>query len=212
MKEIWISEKIRYIEGADAPLSADIGIVKEGDACWLYDVGNGADRAAVLEQNCNVVLSHFHPDHIGNIGRVHAKNIYLSKETCAHLPAQTLASGGIHIVTAPIRLGDLHIFPLPSSHAKGCLGLEIDGRYAFVGDALYCKTKKDSCVYNAQLLQEEIQVLKNLRADILLVSHWKGLMRRKTEVLAELEAIYARRNKESHEIVMVQAQQNTEKT
>lgn len=212
MKEIWINDKISCIEGSEFPLSGDIGIIREGNARWLYDVGNGEDKMAALSKSCNVVLSHFHPDHIGNIGRAAAKNIYLSKETYAHLPKEVLAASCIHIVTTPICIDNLYIFTLPSSHAKGCLGLEIDGMYAFVGDALYCKTKKDSCVYNAQLLQEEIKVLKKLSAEFLLVSHWKGLVRSKTEVLAELEAIYASRTKESHEIVMEQTQKNAEKS
>ena len=38
MKEIAINEKISYIACSENPLSADIGIIQEGDALWLYDV------------------------------------------------------------------------------------------------------------------------------------------------------------------------------
>ncbi len=200
--EIAINEKISYIEKADSPLSADIGIIKDENACWLYDVGNGDAPIRGLNGSCHVVLSHFHPDHIGNISRIHAQNLYLSKKTCDHIPKETLAACCVHIIAEPVRIGNLHIFPLPSSHAKGCLGLEVDGTYAFVGDALYCKAKNNSYVYNAQLLKEEIEVLQNLSASFLLVSHFKGLIRKKADVLEELETIYAMRTNGNPEITI----------
>ena len=64
-----------------------------------------------------------------------------------------------------------------------------------MGDAIYCKTKNDECIYNAQLLKEEIEMLRSLDASYLLVSHSKGLVREKEEVLAKLETIYRMREK-----------------
>lgn len=202
MNEVSINEKISYIEATDDPLSADIGIVKEDDVSWLYDIGNGERSISGLTGSYNVVLSHFHPDHIGNIGRIRIKDLYLSKETYEYIPKDILAACSIHIVTELINIGNLHIFPLPSSHAKGSLGLEIDGVYTFVGDALYCKTKNNTYLYNAQLLKEEIDVLKCLSSPFLLVSHFSGFIRSKADVLEELETIYAMRTKDSHEILI----------
>ncbi len=202
MNKIIVNEKISCIEASDHPLSADVGIIRENDAAWLYDVGNGENPISELKEGCNVVLSHFHADHIGNIGRLRPKELYLSKETYGHLPKEMAADGGIHIVTEPVSIGNLYIFPLPSSHAKGSLGLEIDGTYAFVGDALYCKAKNDRYVYNAQLLKEEIDVLNSLRSPFLLVSHFKGLVRKKEDVLEELKTIYAMREKDCPEILI----------
>lgn len=200
MNEFLINEKISYIEGTGNPLSADIGIVKNVNTSWLYDVGNGEDSISELNGDYNVVLSHFHPDHIGNISRIHVKNLYLSKETYEYIPKETVEACSIHIVTEPINIGNLHIFPLPTSHAKGSLGLEIDGTYAFVGDALYCKAKNNTYVYNVQLLKAEIEVLKNLSSPFFLVSHFKGLIRKRADILKELETIYAMRTNESSEI------------
>ena len=200
MDRMIINEKISYIEGTENPLSADIGIVKAENCHWLYDVGNGEQAISDLKGSYHVVLSHFHPDHIGNISRIPVRELYLSKETHRYIPKEVLASCSVQVVTKPVKIGSLHIFPLPSSHAKGCLGFEIDGTYAFVGDALYCKAKKNACVYNTQLLKAEIEVLKNLSAPFVLVSHFKGFIRRRTEVLEELETIYDMRSKESAEI------------
>lgn len=190
MKEIAINEKISYIACTEEPLSADIGIIRDGNQIWLYDVGSDERSIAGLEAVYHVVLSHFHADHTGNIGKLKLRSLYVSRETQRHVHAGNVIDKDIHI-------GPLHIFPLPSSHCKGCLGLEIDGTHAFVGDGLYCKVKDGYFVYNAQLVKDQIDVLKNLKASILLVSHYPGLIRSKAEVIAELEQIYSLRKKDS---------------
>ena len=200
MNEKTINDKISYMEATENPLSADIGIVKDGEESWLYDVGNGDSAISGLDGSYNVVLSHFHPDHIGNIGKLNVRDLYVSKETYRYLPKDMKAN--IHIVTEPVVIGNLHIFPIPSSHSKGCLGLEVDDSYAFVGDALYCRFKDNSYVYNAQLLKDGMRILKTLKSSMLLCSHYKGLVRSKDEVLAELEEIYSKRVKDSPEIVL----------
>lgn len=193
MNKIKLTDKISYIAASTDPLSADIGIIRDNGVTWLYDVGNGENHIAGLDEGCHIVLSHFHQDHTGNIDQIQARELYLSKETYAHIHRGC-------IVREDKTIGNLHIFPLPSSHAKGCLGLEIDNTYAFVGDALYSKVKDGYYIYNTQLLREEIAVLKNLHASLLLVSHFNGLIRRKEDVITELEAIYKKREQSGPEI------------
>ena len=193
MKENIINEKISYIECSDDPLSADIGIIRDGDAVWLYDVGSDERAISELTGNYNVVLSHFHQDHTGNIGKLNIKEAFVSPETKRHVQMGTVADKDIYI-------GNLHIFPLPSSHCKGCLGLEVDETYAFIGDALYSKFRDGYYIFNAQLVKEAIAVLKKLKAPYLLVSHFKGLVRRRDEVIAELTELYQHRDKNSPEI------------
>ena len=193
MKENIINEKISYIECSDDPLSADIGIIRDGDAVWLYDVGSDERAISELTGNYNVVLSHFHQDHTGNIGKLNIKEAFVSPETKRHVQMGTVADKDIYI-------GNLHIFPLPSSHCKGCLGLEVDETYAFVGDALYSKARDGYYIFNAQLVKEEIAVLKQLKAPYLLASHFKGMVRRRDEVIAQLEELYRSRDKNSPEI------------
>ena len=193
MKEIVINEKISYLESSDHPLSADIGIIRENGKTWLYDVGCGEHNIATLKDEYNIVLSHFHQDHISNIDKIHHNEIYLSKETYKRVSEGT-------IVEQDQYLDNLHIFPIPSSHAKGCIGLEIDKTYTFVGDALYSKPSKNGGIYNVQLLKEEINVVKALKSPYLLVSHFKGLIRNKDEVITELEEIYKKREKNNSEI------------
>ena len=193
MKEIIINEKVSYIERSEDPLSADIGIIRDGDAVWLYDVGSDERAISELTGNYNVVLSHFHQDHTGNLGKLSIKEAFVSDETKRHVQMGTVADRDVYI-------GNLHIFPLPSSHCKGCLGLEVDEAYAFVGDALYSKFRDGYYIFNTQLVKDEIAVLKSLKAPYLLVSHFKGLIRRRDEVIAELEELYQHRDKNSPEI------------
>lgn len=193
MKELIITESIHYIEAGAEPLSADVGIIQAGGHIWLYDVGNGVESLALLPKGCRVVLSHFHADHSGNLAFAAPEAVYGSGETVRHTHTGT-------VVTSDLVVDGLRIFPLPSSHAKGCLGLEVNGTYAFVGDALYCKVRDGFYCYNAQLLRDEIAVLKGLRADTLLVSHRPGLVQPKAEAIARLEAIYALREKNCPEI------------
>ncbi len=193
MKPIAISEKISYIPCSDDPLSADIGIIHEGDETWLYDVGADERAIAGLTGSYHVVLSHFHQDHTGNLERLNPKALYVSGETKRHVRAGTA-------VDRDVKIGNLHIFPLPSSHCKGCLGLEVDGTYAFVGDALYSRFRDGCYIFNAQLVKEEIAVLKKLTAPYLLVSHFDGLIRPREAVIAELEEVYALRAQNRAEI------------
>lgn len=188
-----INDRIRCREASRDPLSADIGIIRAGDAVWLYDVGCGEDNLSGVPESECVVLSHFHADHTGNIGRIRTERVYVSKETYGHVRRGTVVDSDLYV-------GDMHIFPLPSCHAKGCLGLEVGGTHAFVGDALYSKVRDGCYVYNAQLLQEEIRVLAALQSPCLLVSHYPGLVRKKDDVLRELEKIYGRREKNTAEI------------
>ena len=196
MKEIVITDKISYIECSEDPLSADIGIIRDGNEVWLYDVGNDRRSMEGLSGQYHVVLSHFHQDHVGSLDQIGIKKLYVSRETQKHVSIYG------EIVEEDMYVGNLHIFPLRSSHAKGSLGLEVDGTYAFVGDALYCKVKDGKYCYNAQLLREEIDKLKELKATCLLVSHHLGLIRKKDEVIAELEEIYAKRIQGSPDILL----------
>ena len=188
MEEIRISSSIGYIEASEDPLSADVGIVQAASGTWLFDVGNGAENVSGLGGEYSVVISHFHLDHVGNLGRIKWKELYLSPETYRHLGRGTVVEKDLYI-------DGLHIFPIPSSHCKGCLGLETEDGFAFVGDALYSKAKDGFYVYNAQLLREEINTLKKLKAQYLLESHRKGLVVSRDEAVAMLEEIYALREK-----------------
>ena len=191
MEKHKIADSIFYFPATESPLSADVGIIQCAEGVWLYDVGSSDEAVATIEAmpgKKTVVLSHFHPDHAGNIERVPYDMLYTGKFTC-----RRLGGIGVSVEDHLYFESGIHLFPLPSCHAKGCVGLEY-GAYAFLGDAVYATDKDGRIAYNAGLLKELIAVLKSLEASWFLVSHSVPFVKPKTEVIAELEGIYALRS------------------
>lgn len=185
-----ITEQISCLPATEEPLSADVGLIRCGEEWWIYDVGRSqgvADAINGLQGRKNIVLSHFHPDHTGNIDAVEYDALYAGAYTCRSLKRGTVVEGHMYFQ------GGIHLFPLPSSHAKGSLGLEV-GEYAFLGDGTYCMVKGGQAMYNAGLLRELILTLEALRARFVLQSHREPFLCPKEEALAMLREIYARRD------------------
>ena len=220
MEQVKITEEISYITSSIEPLSAEIGIIEGKDYLYLFDVGNNkevSEHLQTLPKKKKIVLSHFHPDHIGNIGNVSFEKLYVGVNTEKYLHNYIFdyATEAIEdakdkqsrykIVLEPIRIEDgikLEIYPIPNSHAKGSLALLVEEQYLFLGDALYCKRKDGKCVYNAQLLKEEIELLKKLSAKFVVSSHAIPLVREKSIELSKLEEIYVKRKKDDAYIVI----------
>ena len=193
MKLLKIADEISYFPHRESPLSADVGIVHCDDGLWIYDVGSIEENATAvndLQGYKNVVLSHFHQDHTGNIEHVTYDRLYAGAFTCRRLGVGTAVEGHLFFDNG------IHLFLLPSSHAKGCVGLEY-GDYAFLGDAAYSMVKDGQAAYNVGILKEQITVLKSLRADWFLLSHSEPFACHRTEVISQLEEIYASRDRYS---------------
>ena len=172
-------------------------IFEGDDFVWIFDIG--ADDSvpmslSIFEKPKNAVISHFHPDHMENLEHAEFENIYLGANTFKYAKRGTVVEKEIFIDDGI----KIHIFPLPSSHAKGSLGLET-GDYAFLGDGTYATMKQGRVCYNASVLKEEIAVLKKLSAKFFLISHDEKFVRPKEEIIGELEEIYNKRDpKESY--------------
>ena len=189
-----LGERVSYIKATESPLSADVGMFFGDRSLWIYDVGNNPDVSAELESIDSpktVILSHFHPDHTGGLAKIRAERIYLSAYTRKYIGFGETVTDDIYVRDG----GELHIFPLPSSHSKGALGLEV-GEYAFLGDGIYTVQKGGRYFYNATLLRDMILCLKRLDAKTFLLSHDERYSLPGSEVIAGLEEIYSRRKKE----------------
>ena len=185
----WLTGQVARLPATEAPLSADVGLVQTDGMLWIYDVGASlaaADAINGLPGKKTVVLSHFHPDHMGNLEQVDCEAFYGGAFTCKK------AGGGIAVSRELFLPEGVHLFPLPSVHAKGCIGMEY-GEYAFLGDALYPAVKAGQAVYNVSLLAQQLQVLKGLRAEWFLVSHGKPFAQSRDAVISRLEKLYAQR-------------------
>lgn len=200
-----IDDDISYIIPATNPLSANVVIIKGNEALWLFDVGSHPKipdiikRINVEDKPLNVILSHFHMDHIANITNIKYNNLYQGRYTYKHTNAGIIVENDINIEDGNI---SLHIFVLPSSHSKGAIGLEVNEKYCFLGDGVYARNKKDSRLYNVSLLKEQIDLLKTIKSDNFMLSHKTPFAMPKEAVIGWLESIYSKRKKNESYISM----------
>ncbi len=189
-----INDIISYIPAGTEPLSSDVGVIKTQCGVWLCDVGSSEE--CLYEINATggektVVLTHFHNDHIANLSGVeNIKKLYVGENTFRYTNRGTTVNDEIFCEDGGVRF---HIFALPSSHAKGSLGLEINGEYAFLGDGIYPCEKAGKRMLNAQLLLSQIRTLEKLEARYFLLSHQKNIVVEKEIVLRLLKEHYSLR-------------------
>lgn len=180
MSLVNLSDGVEYVPKSENPLSAEAFIIRASGGVVIYDVG-ASDEAfselAKVSGDAAVVLSHFHADHSSNIRRLKPKLLFGGGYTCKKFGGEAVA-GDREIFGA-------HLFSLPSSHAKGCLGLEYNG-LAFLGDGTY--SSKDG--FNAGVLRETIDRLEKLSAEKFVLSHSEPLIHPKSEVVGDLKKIY----------------------
>ena len=234
-KIVKLTDRIRYLQMSYEPLSADVVAVRGDSAWWIFDVG-ACDRAVdfinalprhpvseniALHENgeCagaaavplkkNIVISHFHRDHLLNVQRMCGGEISLDINALYVGAYASKTFGEIegvakNVVMEPLAFDDgvqIQILPMPNSHAKGSLALIVDD-YVFLGDATYPMVGHgEPDVYNVQILEQQIKMLKSLTASRFCLSHKRGLVRDKTSVIQFLESVYARRQKNENYIV-----------
>ena len=215
------------------PLSADVVAVRGDSAWWIFDVGacdeavdfiNTLPRSsessthldtseciknATVPLKKNIVISHFHRDHLLNVVRHCNGEVSLDFDTLyvgshASKVVGEIAGHEKITVSSPLLFDDvvhIEILPVPNSHAKGALALIVDD-FVFLGDATYPMVGHgEPDVYNVQILEQQIKMLKSLTASRFCLSHKRGLVRDKSSVIQFLESVLARRQKNENYIV-----------
>jgi glyoxylase-like metal-dependent hydrolase (beta-lactamase superfamily II) len=188
-----LSDRISYLPASEDPLSADVGIIHGERYEWIFDVGNNDEAAEMIGsigRDKKIVLSHFHVDHAGNIKRTDCRDIYCGDYTYARLQMGTEIKAPVTYYDGP----EITVFPIPSTHSRGAVGLEVDGEYAFIGDVVYGAEKHGREAYNVNLLKDMTVLLENLKAGTLLLSHDPSFARPKAEVVSKLKELYAMRS------------------
>lgn len=189
-----LSKQISYLPANVNPLSSDVGVVHGNKYEWIFDVGSNSEAVDIIQKIDKekiVILSRFHKDHTDNLGRVQYDALY-----CGSFTYEKLGKG--IEVKEPLQFEDgvkITIFPIPSTHSKGAVGLEVNEEFAFLGDAIYGAVKNGKIVMNVSLLKEMILALNNLKADKFLLSHDTAFVKSKTTVISELNDLYQKRQK-----------------
>lgn len=191
MPLVEITPEISYLPSVENPISSDVVFIKpEGsEITWIFDTGANSESAEIInsiEGKKNIVISHFHPDHILNLLKVKYDNLYVTKYTKKYTRAGTVVDSDISFPDG------IKIYQLPSSHSKGCLALEYKD-YAFLGDATYCHFRLTAREYNVQLLEQMIKRMELIEAPNFCLSHDKGFVQPKESVLRIYRKILARR-------------------
>lgn len=192
-----LCDQITYLTPTEIPLSSNVVLIEGSHTLWVYDVGSHPvipeilwQKAAQIGKEIRVILSHFHPDHIANLSQIPCAEIYQGKNTFRYTQKGTIVEKAIFIDDGSMQL---QLFPVPSSHAKGSLALEVNHTWCFLGDAVYATQKRGQHVYNAERLLAEICCLKNVQAPWFLSSHSEPFQQKKEDVIGQLEIIYSRR-------------------
>ena len=193
MPVIQLTPEISYLPSVETPISSDVVFIKpaDSDITWIFDTGANSEAAELInsiEGKKNIVISHFHPDHILNLLKVKYDNLYVTKYTKKYTRAGTLVDSDISFPDG------IKIYQIPSSHSKGSLVLEYKD-YAFLGDATYCHFRLTAREYNVQLLEQMIKRMELIEAPNFCLSHDKGFVQQKESVLRIYRKILARRKK-----------------
>ena len=202
-----IDDKISFLPCSEEPLSAEVYLIRGKAYTYVVDVGS-SDRAYEIINAIDkkkIIITHFHDDHMKNLKRLDISEdmLFLGDHTEKILESRVYSDEFVKcgtVVKKSLEMTDgikLQICPIPSSHAKGSLGVIVCNEYLLIGDGYYCSSKG----YNVSLLHDEISVLKSLDFTKVIMSHDEKVYS-KEEILSELEAIYAKKDKSSPFIIV----------
>ena len=191
MPLINLTPEISYLPSVESPISSDVVFIKPqgSDTTWIFDTGTCSEAAEFInavEGKKNIVISHFHPDHILNLLKVKYDKLYVTKYTKKYTRVGEIVDGEL------LFSDGIKISQIPSSHSKGALILEYKD-YAFLGDATYCHFRLTAREYNVQLLEQMIKKMEEITAPNFCLSHDKGFVQPKESVLRIYRKILARR-------------------
>ncbi len=195
-----VNDRIFVHKASYNPLSADVYLIKGDSFNWIFDVGASAEVLEILKEikNRRIVISHFHRDHIGNLGELpmleENEALYVSNHSSKYCKANM---EGFTVVDSQIEFDDgvhIAIKPFKSSHSKGCLMMSVNSEYFFWGDGTYALPKQNQPqVYNVQLLKETIEDLEENGAAEFVLSHDRIFSRPREAILRQLRTVYAGR-------------------
>ncbi len=188
---IKINDYISKIVCSDNPLSADVYIIKGDKHTYIVDVGSNEEALENLKSitNKKIIITHFHADHMGNLKALAPENndLYVGDYTAKYYGGGTVVKEPVHIEDGVV----IDIFPLPSSHAKGCLTILVNKKLILLGDGCYSNIKG----YNVSVTFDMIKVLKNIDFTTAIKSHDDTLYT-KDELITELGTIYSKKEKD----------------
>lgn len=177
-----ITPYLSRLPAAEEPiLSADVFVIRGERRTYLFDVGQSGvarEMIAAIPGEKAAVLSHFHPDHTGNVGRLDLAEVYAGGFT-----QRKLGRGTVVREAVVLRDGvELIIRHCPSPHAKGSLILTVNGEYTLLGDLWYHRPD-----YDHEAARQMLLTLRGIDTRYFITSHQTDGVCEKNALLRELE-------------------------
>lgn len=160
-----ISNYLHYLPSTPEPLSADVYVI-EGEQCaYIFDVGNS--RAALeylsgMKKERVIILSHYHDDHIGTVGQLNYRALYVGDATYEKLHKGTVIEDRLTINDGV----EIQISRCPSPHTEGSLIVTVNHEYTLLADLYFTRQE---C--NRELAREMLNVLKEIDTTYFVVNH-----------------------------------------
>ena len=180
-----INDYLRYIPASEEPLSADVYVIDGNQYCYVYDVGNNETARNALNSISKekvVILSHYHKDHTGNVGKIDYGALYVGD-----LTYQTLGKG--QAIDGKLMIEDgvrIEIQSCPSPHTEGSLIVTLNQEYTLIGDLYFTRTAE-----NNQKAVEMLKTLASIETKYFVVSHQEeNAIFEKQVFLEELNAYF----------------------
>lgn len=160
-----IDKRISYLPATGNPLSADVYFIDGDEYCYIYDVGNNDYSLHHINQitkEKNIILSHYHKDHTGNIDRINYRSLYVGKKTY-----ETIGKGIIVEDNFTIHDGvKIEVMHCASPHTEGSLIVTIDNEYTLIADLYFTRPPFD---INKAITM--IEALKKIDTNYFVISH-----------------------------------------
>ncbi|MFA7222121.1 MAG: MBL fold metallo-hydrolase [Bacilli bacterium] len=160
-----INERLYYVDGAKDKPVPKISLINCGDFSVLVDVGNEEGQVESLNKMIKefnlpiikyVIITHFHDDHIHNIGHFSNFSIIATKYTMKYIKCIDAPLEKPMIIEA--KNFNIKIDFLPNSHSKGALLIYEDlDKVMFIGDALCGRILGDKVYLNRSSTYEMIK-------------------------------------------------------
>lgn len=160
-----INSRIKYLPATNDPLSADVFFIDGNHYCYIYDVGNN-DRSLFhinqIEKEKNIILSHYHKDHTGNITNIDYRNLYVGKTTFETIGKGTVIEDALTINDG-VKIDIIHCI---SPHTDGSLIVTVDNEYTLIADLYFTRPP-----YDKEKAIQMIEFLRNIDTKYFVISH-----------------------------------------
>ena len=179
MKIIKIDNHIHLIGQDHSIISSSIGIISGKDYSLMVDTGASPAQLKTLESGIErkelpgniryAIITHFHPDHLSNLKYLPLIKVIASKNTSRYIHVDQIIDKAVDLDLQDLKVT---VFPLPSVHARGSIGVYLPKeQITFIGDALCMKEKDGKPYTNKDITINMVNTLRSYPTKKYILGH-----------------------------------------